>query len=111
KLPVPYPAENVLELRHFRMRDLLLVATNVDALEIRAVRQMLDDALEALGIREHDFGPAIFQRIFELRAGPPCIERRGDGAGEQRAEESCGPFGQIAHRDGDAVAFAHACLD
>src|SRR5260370_39785325 len=87
KLPVPWAAENVLELRHFRMRDLLLVATNVDALEIRAVRQVLDHALETLGIRERDSGPGILQRIFELRAGPPCIERRGDRAGKQRAEE------------------------
>ena len=93
------------------MRDLLLVATDVDALEIRAVRQVPDDALETLGIREHDSGPGILQRIFELRAGPPCIERRGDRAGEQRAEESRGPFGQIAHGDRDAVAFAHARLD
>ena len=111
KLPIAHAADNILELRHFRMRDLLLVATDVDALEIRAVRQMLDDALEALGIRERDFGPGILQRIFELRAGPPCIERRGDRAGKQRAEEGRGPFGQIAHGDRDAVAFAHARLD
>ena len=40
--------------------------------------------------------------------GSPGVQRRRDGADEHRAEERDRPFRQIAHRNGDAIALAHA---
>ena len=92
------------------MRDLFGLAADKDALERRAIVQMLEQPLEPLANDMGDLGPGIVEPILQLRAGPPRIEQNGDAAGEQTAKKGGGPFRQIAHGDGDAVALLHAGL-
>ncbi len=87
------------------MRHLPAVAADENALKRRAVVQMLQQPLEPVSINDGDLGAGIVEAVLQLRPGPPGIEQGRDTACEQAAKESGRPFRQIAHSDGDAVAF------
>src|SRR5579863_3781990 len=103
-------ADDVLELGDLRMRHLLALAADEDALERRTIVQMLGNPLQPFAIDERDLRTGIVEPVFELRAGPPGVEQSGHAAGQEAAEESRRPFRHVAHGDGDAVAFLHARL-
>ena len=100
----------IFELRDLRMRHLFALAADEDALELGTIVQMFRQPPEPLAIDDRDLRAGIEEPVFDLRPGPPGIERSGDAAGEQAAEEGDRPFRKVAHGDGDAVALADAGL-
>ena len=68
------------------------------------------DPLIALTIADQQPRARIVEAITQLLRLPPGIERHGDRAYAGDGEEGDRPFGQVAHRDGDAIALPHALL-
>ena len=97
-----------LQVDHGRVADLLGRAADIDSPQLGTVVQVLGQALIAFDIDHEDRGSGIEQAIFQLRAGPPCVQRRDDRAQGQAGIEGHGPFGQVAHDDGDPVALLNA---
>jgi len=103
-------AGNRFKLGDLRMRHMLALAADENALQRRTIVQMLEQPLEPLAIDDRDLGARIVETKFELGTAPPGIEQSRDAAHEQTAEQCRRPFRHIAHGDGDAIAFANSGL-
>ena len=77
------------------------------AAQTRQLRAERGDPLPPLVIGDQHGGARILQAIGQFLARPPGVERHGDGAGHGDGEEGDDPFGQVAHRQRDAVALLH----
>ena len=55
--------------------------------------------------------PESLQSVLQLLGRPPRVERHDDGAREDGAPERDDPLGEVARRDGDAVALGDAVSD
>ena len=60
-----------------------------------------------LVIADQHLRARVLQPVFQLRARPPGVERDADRADRGRGEEGDRPFGQVAHRQRDAVPLPH----
>ena len=89
--------------------DVFGLAADVDALQRR---DSCADVRHSRSSRSRStmatLAPESIRPYSQLRPGPPGIERRDDGAGEQAPKKADRPFRQVAHDDRDAVALAHA---
>ena len=63
---------------------------------------------EAVVVEVRHLGAGVVERVAELGARPPRVERHDDGAEERGAPEADDELGQVAHRDRDPVAALHA---
>ncbi len=106
--PVIGRAEDLFEADHVGVADLLDLAADIDGLEVRAVGQVLPQPGQTLGVDHHHLGPGIGQAVFQLRPGPPGVQRGDNGPEADGGVEGHRPFRQVAHDDGDAVALDHA---
>ena len=68
--------DHILQLGDQRVGDLLAGAGDIDPYEVGAVRQVLGEALIAFGVHQRDLGPGIGEAVFQLRSGPPGVQRR-----------------------------------
>ena len=107
-MPGIYFADDGFKRRGFGVCDVLACTADENALERRAIVQLPGKPHEPLVIDEGDLGAGIVKPIFELRPGPPGIEQSRDAAGKHATEERRGPFRQVAHGNGDAIALLHA---
>ena len=101
-------ADHAFQVYEQRIGQFIHLAADIDPLQRRAVGQVLGQALETLGVEERDLGCGIGEAVFQLRPGPPGVERGDDGAQGGGGVEGDRPFGQVAHDDGDPVALLDA---
>jgi hypothetical protein len=66
------------------------------------------DPLPPRSIGDEQPGAGIGEAVFQLRPGPPGVERNRDRAQRRRREEGHGPFGKVHHGDRHPVAPADA---
>ncbi len=83
------------------------VGTHPDELHTLGA-SVLDDPREPVVVEQRDLGAGVVERVGELRAGPPRVERDDDGTEHRAGPEADDELGQVAHGDGDAVAALHA---
>ena len=108
QMPVAHLSDDCFKLGDLRMRDVFGLAADEHPLQRRTILQVLEQSPEPLMIDNGDLGAGIVEAVLQFRAGPPGIEQNRNAAGEQTTKESRRPFRQIAHGDGDAIAFLHA---
>ncbi len=106
--PVVGPAQDLFQAGDFGMGHLLVLAADIDRLQVRTVGQVLEDPTQALGVDHRHLGAGIDQAIFQLRPGPPGVQRGDDRAQRGGGVEGDRPFGQVAHDHRHPVAFHHA---
>ena len=66
------------------------------------------EAFEPLAVDEHHSRPAVAEPVLELGCRPPRVEGHDDRTRDCGRPEGQGPFGVVAHRDGDPVALLDA---
>ena len=107
QMPVAHLSDDCFKLGDLRMRDVFGLAADEHPLQRRTILQVLEQSPEPLMIDNGDLGAGIVEAVLQFRAGPPGIEQNRNAAGQQTTKESRRPFRQIAHGDGDAIAFLH----
>ena len=76
----------------------------------RQLARMRSHPVPPLGVAQQHAAFGLGQPVAQLAAGPPRVQRHHDGAKAGGGEERHRPFGQVAHRQGHAVALGHAAL-
>jgi hypothetical protein len=106
--PTVHRSDHGFEVTDARIRERSLLPAHIDGLDGGAVRQVLENSVQPFGIDDGDPGAGICEAILQLRARPPRVQRRDDGAEAGGSEEGHRPFRQVAHDQRDAVALADA---
>ena len=92
-------------------RDVAAIGAHADDLEVPIVWEARptvgQHSCDALVVGEQHGHARVAQRVVELPARPPRIQRHHDRAVQRGAPERDDVFGEIPHRDPDPVARAH----